>query len=96
MPPESSERLLLAGIRRQADQRDLERRDLAHRLLLQPGMLADRHDDVLGDAEGGEQRAVLELHAGAGQHLALGLAVQGAGIDPQHLDRTLARAGSAR
>ena len=41
---------------------------VAHQLFVEPGMLADRHDDVVGDAERGEQRAVLELHAGARLH----------------------------
>ena len=81
--------LLVAGVRRQADHRDLERGDVAHRLLVEAGMLADRHDDVLGHAQRGEQRAVLELHAGARLHVALGLAVQGGGVDAQHLDGAL-------
>ena len=58
-------RLLVASIRRQADQRDFERCDAAHHLLVQPGMLTDRHDDVFSHRQGREQRAVLELHAGA-------------------------------
>ncbi len=52
-------------------------------------MLADRHDDVLGDAQRGKQGAVLELHAGARLHRPLFLAVQGGGIDAQHLDGAL-------
>jgi hypothetical protein len=83
--------LLLTGIRWQADHRDLQRRDLAHRLFFEFGVLADGDNDVLGDAQGGEQRAVLKLDTRARQHLALSLAVKRAGVDPEHLDRAFTR-----
>src|SRR5216684_8016739 len=82
---------LVAGVRRQADQSHLERGDLAHGWLFQAGMLADRHDDVVGHRERGEQRAVLELHARPGLQVALGLAVHRASVDSQDLNGPLAR-----
>ena len=83
--------LLAARISRQADQGDLKRGDGAHHLLVQSGVLADRHHDVLGDGQRGKQRAVLELHAGARLQRPFGLAVQAARIDAQHLDLSAPR-----
>ena len=84
-------RLLVAGIRRQADQGNLEGGDLAHGLFVQPGMLADRHDDVLRHRQRGKQGAVLELHAGAALDVAFGLAVQLADVLAEDLDGPLGR-----
>src|SRR5688500_8461806 len=46
--------LLVAGVRRQPDHRYLQRGNVAHQLLVKADMLADRHDDILGDTQRGE------------------------------------------
>ncbi len=74
MPPESSRRIFVGRIRREADQLDLQLRQFVHQRLRQIEIFAHRHLDVLHHRQRGEQRALLEQHAETHvERIALGL-----------------------